>query len=61
MCKSFDKFMETHKEQDIRIKTVNSICEWLDKNITYYKSDMMGYIQYEQIDDIITDIKKEFL
>lgn len=61
MCKSFDKFMETQKERDIRIKTVNSICEWLDKNITYYKSDMMGYIQYEQIDDIITDIKKEFL
>ena len=53
--------METQKEQDIRIKTVNNICEWLDKNITYYKSDMMGYIQYEQIDDIITDIKKEFL
>lgn len=37
---------------------INKACEWLDKNITNYKSDMMGYIEYSQINDIIQDLRK---
>lgn len=33
-------------------------CEWLNKNITNYQSDMMGYIEYSQISDIIRDFRK---
>ena len=39
-------------------RLIEEVCEWLDKNITNYKSDMMGYIEYSQISDIIQDIRK---
>lgn len=37
---------------------IENACEWLDKNITNYKSDMIGYIEYTQINDIIQDFRK---
>ena len=37
---------------------LDKVCEWLNKNITNYKSDMMGYIEYSQISDIIQDLRK---
>lgn len=37
---------------------IDKACEWLNKNITNYKSDMMGYIEYSQISDIIQDFRK---
>lgn len=37
---------------------IDKVCKWLDKNITNYKSDMMGYIEYSQISDIIRDFRK---
>lgn len=39
-------------------KFIEKVCEWLNKNITNYKSDMMGYIEYSQINDIIQDLRK---
>ena len=37
---------------------IDKACAWLDKNITNYESDMMGYIEYSQISDIIRDLRK---
>lgn len=37
---------------------IDKACEWLDKNITNYQSDMMGYIEYSKINDIIQDFRK---
>ena len=37
---------------------IDKACRWLDKNITNYKSDVMGYIEYSQISDIIQDFRK---
>lgn len=37
---------------------IDKACEWLDKNITNYKSDMMGYIEYSQITDVIQDFRE---
>ena len=47
--------METDKPQMVKL---DDVCEWLDKHITDYQSDMMGYVAYEQISDIINDLKK---
>ena len=37
---------------------IDKVCQWFCKNITNYKSDMMGYIEYSQISDIIQDFRK---
>lgn len=37
---------------------IDKACEWMNKNITNYQSDMMGYIEYSQINDIIQDFRK---
>lgn len=37
---------------------VEKVSKCLNKNITNYKSDMMGYIEYSQISDIIQDFRK---
>lgn len=56
MVVAYDAFILGAKWADKTM--IDKVCEWLDKNITNYTSDMMGYIEYSQINDIIQDFRK---
>lgn len=58
LCKKTNNFIEPKKEP--KMVNLDDVCQWLNDHITNYQSDMMGYVEYNQITDIIKDLKNTF-
>ena len=58
LCKKTNNFIEPKKKP--KMVNLDDVCQWLNDHITNYQSDMMGYVEYNQITDIIKDLKNTF-
>ena len=58
LCEKTNNMEE--KNTETKMVNLDDVCKWLDEHITDYQSDMMGFVAYEQIFDIIKDLRKTF-